>query len=105
MRLAFALQQRLVLDNTNVTKSERSSYITQAKAVKYMVTGYYFESNLSACLLRNEKRLGKEKIENVGVISKYKALELPSYDEGFDDLYYVKIENDQFIIKDWSNEI
>jgi hypothetical protein len=63
------------------------------------VIGYYFESILSDCLQRNEKRIGKDRIENVGVIAKFKQLQAPSFDEGFDKLYFVKIEGDQFNVK------
>ncbi|GHN00602.1 hypothetical protein WSM22_20910 [Cytophagales bacterium WSM2-2] len=105
MELALNLQQRMVIDNTNVSKAERSRYIAEAKIRKFQVTGYYFESQLSICLDRNEKRLGKERIEKVGVIAKFKQLELPGYDEGFDKLYYVSIENDLFKINDWKNEV
>jgi predicted kinase len=97
--LAFSLQQRVVIDNTNVTKMERSKYITQAKESRYEVIGYYFESVLSDCLQRNENRVGKDRIENAGVVAKSKQLQSPSVDEGFDALYFVKIEGGQFIVK------
>lgn len=103
--LGFALQQRMVIDNTNVTRDERAKYIHQAKDSRFKVIGYFFESKLTLCLDRNEKRSDKEKIERVGVITKFKALELPRYDEGFDKLYYVAIENDKFNIRDWKDEI
>ncbi|HEY8935120.1 MAG TPA: AAA family ATPase [Cyclobacteriaceae bacterium] len=96
---ALSLQQRVVVDNTNVLREERSKYITQAKQNRYEVIGYYFESILSDCLQRNEKRIGKDRIENVGVIAKFKQLQPPVLDEGFDKLYYVKIEGDQFNVK------
>jgi predicted kinase len=99
LELAFSLQQRMVVDNTNVMKVERSKYITQAKENRYEVIGYYFESVLSDCLQRNENRVGKDKIERVGVAAKSKELQPPSLDEGFDKLYFVKIEADQFIVK------
>ncbi|WP_228450840.1 AAA family ATPase [Chryseolinea soli] len=105
MALAFSLHQRMVLDNTNVTKAERAVYIAEAKRNKFTLTGYYFESRLETCLKRNEGRTGKGKINKVGVIAKHKALELPSYAEGFDKLYYVRIENDQFQINPWNDEI
>lgn len=105
MDLAFSLQQRMILDNTNVTRAERDGYIQRAKAMKFRVVGYYFESILSVCLERNENRPGKEKIERVGVIAKCKALELPTYTEGFDRLYYISLENNEFKIKDWNDEI
>jgi predicted kinase len=105
MNLAFTLQQRFVVDNTNVSKADRSSYIAQAKRNHYRVVGYYFDSLLSDCLQRNENRRGNEKIEKVGVITKFKQLQLPSLEEGFDELYFVKIEGDEFIVNPLSYEI
>lgn len=99
LNLALSLQQRVVIDNTNVLREERNKYITQAKEKRYEVVGYYFDSNLSNCLERNEKRSGKDRIEKVGVIAKFKQLQPPSFDEGFDKLYFVKIEGDQFNVK------
>lgn len=99
LNLALSLQQRVVIDNTNVLREERSKYITQAKEKRYEVIGYHFESILSDCLQRSEKRIGKDRIENVGVIAKFKQLQAPSFDEGFDKLYFVKIEGDQFNVE------
>jgi predicted kinase len=99
LNLALSLQQRVVIDNTNVLREERTKYITKAKEKRYEVIGYYFESILSDCLQRNEKRIGKDRIENVGVIAKFKQLQAPSFVEGFDKLYFVKIEGDQFNVK------
>ena len=99
LNLALSLQQRVIIDNTNVLREERHKYITQAKEKRYEVVGYYFDSNLSDCLERNEKRSGKDRIEKVGVIAKFKQLQPPSLDEGFDKLYFVKIQRDQFNVK------
>ncbi len=99
LNLALSLQQRVVVDNTNVLREERNKYITQAKEKRYEVVGYYFESILSDCLQRNEKRSGKDRIEKIGVIAKFKQLQPPSFDEGFDKLYFVKIEGDHFNVK------
>jgi len=99
LNLVLSLQQRVVIDNTHVLREERNKYITQAKEKRYEVIGYYFESILSDCLQRNEKRIGKDRIENMGVIAKFKQLQPPSFDEGFDKLYFVKIEGNQFSVK------
>jgi predicted kinase len=103
--LAFSLHQRVVIDNTNVTKAERKLYIDQARMNRYKILGYYLQSKLSVSLERNEHRPENEKINKVGVIAKYKSLEQPVYAEGFDRLYYVKIENDKFVINEWSIEV
>lgn len=99
------LQQRVVIDNTNPTQSDRSKYIQQFKAKKYKVIGYYFKSNLKKSLARNAQRSGKARIPDVGVISTYKKLELPTFNEGFDELFYVEIIDNLFEIKPWKNEI
>jgi len=97
--LAFSLQQRILIDNTNVLQDERRRYIIQANANCYEVIGYYFESILPDCIQRNERRTEKDKIEKAGVIAKFKQLQPPSFEEGFDKLYWVKIEGDEFIVK------
>jgi predicted kinase len=99
--LGLDLQQKMVIDNTNVTTIERKKYIEPAKRKKYTVTGYYFESNVRECIARNEAR--SEKINKIGILAKFKALQMPSYEEGFDNLHYVSIESGVFKIRDWSD--
>jgi len=97
----FAMQQPFVVDNTNPTKEDRLKYISIAKANKFKVIGYYFHSQLSESIKRNSQRERKEKIPEIGIRGTFNKLEIPSFDEGFDELYYVTIENNQFIIKKW----
>lgn len=94
-------KQSIVIDNTNPSIKERADYISKLKDSKFNVKGYYFESKISECLSRNEQRTGKEKIPEVGLKGTYNRLELPSYSEGFDILYYVRIRNNKFIISEW----
>ena len=63
---------------------------------------YLHDSYLS----RNSQRTGRENIPAIGLVDKIKRLEIPSYAEGFDRLYYVTIDpvNSQFIIKEWKAE-
>lgn len=105
LEVCFQTQQRFVVDNTNPTKVEREKYISKARAHKYKVTGYYFQSKLTESLERNNKRKGKENISEIGVKATFKKLEVPDLAEGFDELYYVEIGNDGFTIKEWTNEI
>lgn len=98
-------KQPFVVDNTNPTKAERARYIAAAKARKFKVTGYYFATSLEEALARNSLRPGKENIPEVGVRGTLKRLQKPSRDEGFDQLYYVKMENNTFTLQDWKDEI
>lgn len=98
-------KQPFVIDNTNPTMSERIKYIEPMKKHHFQVIGYYFQSELSACMERNSLRKGKEQIPLVGLKSTYSKLEKPKYSEGFDKLYYVSIENEKFVIEEWRDEV
>jgi predicted kinase len=94
-----------VVDNTNPTEEERAKYISVAKENKFKIIGYYFRSKISCALHRNSQRSGKEKIPEVGIKGTFNKLEIPTFDEGFDELYCVEIENSAFKITEWTNEI
>lgn len=101
----FATSQRFVVDNTNVSRTEREKYIILARLNRYKVIGYYFSSSLTDALARNSTRTGKALIPDVGVKGTYNRLQLPQKNEGFDELYFVSIENNQFVIQPWKDEI
>lgn len=103
--LCIDLHQRVVVDNTNPTIEDRRKYITKFKKANYKITGYYFDSEIEAALLRNSMRMGKSKIPEVGVRSTYKKLQTPSFKEGFDQLYHVCIRNNGFETKMITDEI
>ena len=97
---------KLVVDNTNPTIADRKRYIEKAKKAGFQVSGYYFESKLQAALDRNSGRDGKAQIPDKGILGTYKRLELPSYKEGFDKLYYVRITDDgTFDVQEYKDEI
>jgi predicted kinase len=97
-------KQNFVVDKTNPTAAERSKYIQPAKAHHFRVIGYYFQSKLEIALQRNAQREGKAKIDERGVRGVFSKLELPAFAEGFDELYYVRIdENNEFIVESWHN--
>ena len=98
-------KQPLVIDNTNPTAKDRSRYIGPAKENHFRVIGYYFQSALETCLKRNEKRLGKQRIPDHALLATYNKLELPTWNEGFDELYYVRILENTFKVEEWADEI
>jgi predicted kinase len=106
LRACIEAQQWFVVDNTNLTIVERAKYIQVAKAAQFKVIGYYFQSNIQAAIQRNENRTGKEKIPIPGLLGAHKRLQIPTLEEGFDSLHYVKIgEDGQFIVEEWTHEI
>lgn len=104
MAACFAVQQPFVVDNTNPAKADRARYIAEAKQHKFKVTGYYFQSRIEDALNRNNHRLGKENIPEIGIKGTFGKLELPDPNEGFDALYFVAMENNRFVISDWKQE-
>lgn len=98
LQYCFDTQSQMVIDNTNVSQKDRKKYIGLAQQNKYKVLAYYFESNVTECLERNKNR--KDSINEIGIKAKYKELELPSLEEGFNKIVQVKIVNNQFKISD-----
>jgi predicted kinase len=100
MEVCLETQQPFVIDNTNPTKEDRQRYIEPAKAARFRVVGYYLQSSVDECKARNEVRSGKEQVQLPGLLGTFKRLELPSLNEGFDELFYVRIgEDGQFVIE------
>lgn len=93
-----------VIDNTNPSMVDRQKYFDMVKNNDYKIIGYYMRSVIAECIPRNEKRTGKAKIPNTAIASTSKKIELPSYDEGFDELYYVEIKENGFKINKWKEE-
>ena len=99
-------KQPCVIDNTNPTKLERQRYILPAKNNLFTVTGYYFQSDVEECKRRNDLRKGKSRIPLVGILATAKKLELPSYDEVFDSLYYVTLtQKTIFVVEKWQDAL
>lgn len=98
-------RQRLVIDNTNPTREERSKYIAAARETNYRVVGFYFQSKVSDCLLRNSERSEKERVPDVAILSTAKKLELPTWAEGFNQLFYVLLDEGRFVVEEWQDEI
>ena len=91
----------VAVDNTNPTKEDRQRYISPAKEAKYRIVGYFMESKLKDCIERNEQREGKEKIPRMAIAATSNKLEMPSYEEGFDELYFVKNDGQTMTVERW----
>lgn len=105
LETCFATQSKFVIDNTNPTVNERLKYIELAKKNKYKIIGYYFQSKLDEAISRNNQRAEKARIKEIGLKNCYSKLQTPSYNEGFDELFYVSFVKNGFQIKNWENEI
>ena len=106
LQACIETRQPFVVDNTNATCVERQVYIEAARRAGFRVIGYYFQSRVEDCKRRNEQRPAEERIPVRGILGTSARMELPSRQEGFDELYYVRIdESNQFVVEEWKNEV
>jgi predicted kinase len=99
---ALAEAKSVVVDNTNATPEDRRPLIEMGRAAGARVVGYCFASDLRDCLQRNRKREGKARVPDVALFAAAKRLRPPSYAEGFDRLYQVRIaEEGGWDVTDW----
>lgn len=98
---AFQAKKDMVIDNTNPTAEERKKYIVKAKEHGYRVIGYFMQSRLQECTARNELREGKAKIPAKAIAATSNKLEIPSYEEGFDALYFVRMTKTGMAVEAW----
>jgi predicted kinase len=105
VRACLEAKQPFVVDNTNPTVKDRTRYIGLAKTAGFRVVGYYFQSSVSEALERNAWRPERERVPEIGIRGTHSRLEIPSFDEGFDALYYVRIgERGEFELEEWADE-
>jgi predicted kinase len=101
---AFGQGQSVVVDNTNPSAEERQNLIALARVHGARVVGYYFESRVRDCVERNLQREGQERVEDVAIFSTIKRLQPPSYREGFDRLFHVRLVESGFEVSDWRED-
>ncbi|MGL4460965.1 MAG: AAA family ATPase [Planctomycetia bacterium] len=98
--------QPFVVDNTNPTRAARAVFLPPAKEAGFRVVGYYFQSRVEDCRRRNEQRPAAQQVPWKGILGTAARMERPNLEEGFDDLYYVRIdEAGGFVIEGWNDEV
>jgi predicted kinase len=89
---ALRAGQPVVIDNTNPTPEDRSGLIAMARTLGVCVVGYCFESRLADCVQRNRQRQGKARVPDVALYTTIKRLQRPTFSEGFDQLFSVRMD-------------
>jgi predicted kinase len=106
LQVSIETRQPFVVDNTNATRAERQKYIEAAKQGGFRVIGYYFQSRIEDCKRRNAQRPADQQVPLHGILGTSGRMEIPSKAEGFDELYYVRIDAaSQFVVKEWKDEV
>ncbi len=102
VRACIEARQPFVVDNTNPTVEERVRYIEPARSAGFRVIGYYFHSTVGEALVRNARRKGKARVPEKGIFGTRKRLQVPSLEEGFDELRCACIDDAKgFVLKEW----
>ena len=84
----------VVVDNTNPTTAVRGAIIRIARTHGARVIGYFCPTDARDALRRNRTREGRERVPDVAVFTVRKRLEPPAVDEGFDELYVVRMQEE-----------
>lgn len=101
---AFQRGQSVVLDNTNPTRDDRAAALTLARGYGATVTGYVFPTSIAAALERNSRREGKARVPEVAIYATAARLEYPTPDEGFDQLFAVRLTpQGDFEVTPWTS--
>lgn len=90
------VRQKFVVDNTNPGRKDRARYFELAADHCVKPIAYFFDTTLRAALSRNAKRDEEQRIPDKGVRATFGKIEPPSYDEGFDEIFRVRIRGRGF---------
>lgn len=88
-----------VIDNTNPEKEDRERYIVKAKEYGYHIIGIFFQSIVRDCVSRNLAR--ENKVPSKAIAATSNKLQMPSMEEGFDELFFARITDNGFDITKW----
>ncbi len=91
---ALGAGSSVVVDNTNPTVEDRRPLIELGRELGAKIVGYYFDSTVRQCVGRNRRRAGKDQVPDVAIFATAKRLVLPSYSEGFDELFRVRVTDE-----------
>jgi predicted kinase len=89
---SLAVGRSVVVDNTNPSVAARAPLIRIAKQAGADVAGYFFRTEAGDALRRNRAREGRDRVPDVAIFTTRKRLEPPTYEEGFDRLYDVTLD-------------
>ena len=101
IRAALGAGSSVVVDNTNPTARDRLTPIQLGRESGARIIGYFFESDPHESLRRNDRREGRARVPAVAIFATAKKLSLPSPEEGFDELFRVRLLASGFEINSW----
>ena len=89
----------VVVDNINPTVGDRRPLVELGRRYGARIVGYHFDSGTRDCLARNARREGRARVPDVAIYATAKRLVPPSPEEGFDELFCVRINGTGFEVR------
>lgn len=90
LRFNLRAGNRIVVDNTNVSRRHRAHYLALARTMRKSIGLVYLDLPLDTCLSRNRARSAY--VPEPVITEFFQMRELPTVDEGFDQLHLVGAE-------------
>ena len=91
LEAALSAGRSVVVDNTSPAVADRAAVIATARRHGARVIGYYFSTTTREAIGRNRGREGAARVPDVAVFTTAKRMVVPTFAEGFDELYRVVI--------------
>lgn len=88
----------VVVDNTNPSPAERAPLVALARTLGARAISYWFVTTMADAKARNALRSGRARVPDVGLYSVAKRLVPPGPEEGFDELFEVRLVEGGFTI-------
>jgi predicted kinase len=96
---ALRAGRSVVVDNTNPAVEDRRPLVELGRGFGARVVGYHFDSGTRGCLARNARREGRARVPDVAIFTTAARLVPPSREEGFDELYSVRLDGPGFEVR------
>jgi len=102
LRACIDSKTRFVWDNTNPTRVSRAPLLADLQRARFESLAFFFEPDFAASRERNNLRVGRARVPEVGLKSVAAQLEKPSFDEGFAAIFSVWNCNQLgFEVREW----
>ena len=92
----LATGRSAVVDNTNPRVADRAPLIELARKFGARSVAYYFEPQVGESIRRNEARTPR--VPKVAIFTSAKKLQPPSFSEGFEQIYNVRLGESGFLV-------
>lgn len=96
---ALAAGRSVVVDNTNPRVADRAPLIAAGRRHRARVVGYVLDTARGECLKRNRAREGRARVPDVAVHVAAARLQVPTREEGFDELFTVCAADGAFAVQ------